>query len=95
MDNLYYTQPSDEIFAEVLAKAIEVWKDYSDENGYMTEKVSSIETLQNVKDNVMYIVAMFDLDNQKKLAEKLSKEARQAIRERMIDGGNPEYMIMF
>jgi hypothetical protein len=29
------------------------------------------------------------------LAEKLSPETRQAIRERMIDGGNEEWMIPF
>jgi len=27
------------------------------------------------------------------LAEKLSPEARQALRDRMIDGGNHEYLI--
>jgi len=43
----------------------------------------------------MYIVAMFDIFNQAKLANKLSGEARIAIKERMIDGGNPAEYIVF
>ncbi len=36
---------------------------------------------------------MFDINNQSKLAEKLNPETRQAVKDRMIDGGNsPEYI---
>jgi hypothetical protein len=38
---------------------------------------------------------MFDIDNQKLLATELSKKARKEIRERMIDGGTPEFYIVF
>jgi len=43
----------------------------------------------------MYIVAMFDVDNQTLLANRLTNETRKAIRDRMIDGGSPEYLIAF
>ena len=40
-------------------------------------------------------IPMFDINNQGNLAEKLSLETRMAIRDRMIDGGNPEFLIPF
>jgi|TARA_B110000908_G_C10217865_1_gene433712 hypothetical protein len=93
---LYYTTPSQEIFDEVKTKSIEVWKEnYSDEFGYVKEKTESIINLNNIKDNVMSIVARFDNSNQYKLATKLSVESRKAIRDRMIDGGTPQQYIMF
>ena len=93
---LYYTPPSQEIFDEVKAKAIVLWKVVDRDNdkyGYATEKIGRIKDLKNVEDNVMFIVAMFDINNQKLLAGELSEEARQAIRERMIDGGGEEYNV--
>ena len=95
---LYYTAPSDEQFNEVKEKAMELWKEVDSDNdkyGYATEKINRIKDIANVEDNFMFIVAMFDSDNQALLAEKLSAETRSAIRERMIDGGNPEFMIPF
>ncbi len=91
---LYYTPPSQEIFDEVKAKAMELWKVVDSDNdkyGYATEKIGRIKDLENVGDNLMFIVAMFDIYNQRLLANGLSEEARQAIRERMIDGGGEEY----
>ena len=95
---LYYTAPSDEIFEEVKQKSIELWTErYPEETSpfYAKEKVEGIRNLQNVSDNVMSIVARFDSQNQALLAHKLSSEARDAIRYRMIDGGNDEWMIPF
>ena len=92
---LYYTPPSDEIFEEVKEKAIEIWKGYDNTYGYQDEKVNRIKDLQNVEDNVMYIVAMFDLGNQTKLANALSHPARMAIKARMIDGGATVEALMF
>ena len=70
MEKLYYTAPSDEIFEEVKQKAIEVWSGYDNQYGYVDEKVGQIKDIKNIQDNVMFIVAMFDSNNQKKLAEK-------------------------
>ena len=87
--NLYYTAPSNEEFEEVKAKAIEIWNDYSNEFGYRDEKINQIKNLQNISDNVMYIVAMFDMNNQVALSMILSPGTRKAISDRMKAGGNP------
>lgn len=87
--SLYYTAPSDEHFEEVKAKAIEIWKTYDDTYGYATEKVERIKDIRNVSDNFMFIIAMFDHNNQSKLASMLSPECKEEVNKRMIDGGNP------
>lgn len=92
-ENYYYTAPSDEIFGEVKHEALKIWSSYEDP--YKSDKISRIENLQNVSDNLMYIVAMFDLTNQTKLAAHLSEEARTAIRERLTAGGAEEYFNPF
>ena len=95
---LYYTAPSDECFEEVKVRAMELWKEVDTDNdayGYATEKINRIKDIQNINDNFMYIVAMFDAGNQAKLAATLSEETRKQIRDRMIDGGNPPSMIPF
>lgn len=89
MDNLYYQPPTDEQFNELKAKAIEIWQTYDDTYGYATEKVDRIKDIKNVGDNFMYMVAMFDIQNQAKLSRKLSEETRLAVSQRMIAGGNP------
>ena len=95
MSKLYYTAPAEEQFNEVKEKAIEIWNTYDDTYGYATGKISRIKDTKNFQDNFMYMIAMFDSSNQRKLAEKLSVETRKAVRDRMIDGGNPEYSIIF
>ena len=92
---LYYTPPSDSQFNELKEKAIEIWSTMGDEPSYAEEKIGRIKDIKNIQDNFMYMVAMFDINNQVKLAEKLSMETRMAVRDRMIDGGNPEYLIPF
>lgn len=92
MISLYYTPPSDKIFNEVKQKAIAMWRTKDDTHGYATEKISYIEDIKNVSDNVMYIVAMFDLSNKAELANTLSPEAKAEIRNRLIDGGALEVL---
>ena len=93
---LYHTKPSNEVFDEVKQKSIKVWKDnYSDEFGYVSEKVDSIKDIPNIKDNLMFIVGKFDINNQKRLAQVLSDKSKKAIRERMLDGGISSYNIVF
>ena len=94
MAKLYYTPPSDEIFEEVRAAAIKIWQRY-DHPDYVAEKVGRIAEIRNVGDNVMYIVAMFDHENRCALASVLSGEARAAIYERMVDGGEPDHLNPF
>jgi len=98
MTQLYYTAPEDKIFNEVREKAMALWPEIDtdhDKYGYATEKINRIKGITNVSDNFMYIVAMFDIDNQSRLAENLSPEARLAVRERMIEGGQPMEYIVF
>jgi len=98
MIELYYTAPTDEVFEEVKQKAIELWPEVDiDHNkfGYATEKINQIKDIQNVSDNMMYVVAMFNFGNQRLLADKLSEESKKQIRERMIDGGTPLKYIYF
>ncbi len=92
---LYYTSPKEEQFNELKEKAIEIWNTYDNEFGYVDEKVNAIKDIKNVQDNFMYMVAMFDVTNQRKLADKLSGETKLSVRERMIDGGQPQSMIIF
>lgn len=88
MSELYYTPPSDEQFNELKEKAIQIWQDYDNTHGYVDEKVKRIKDIQNIQDNFMYVVAMFDTINQHKLANKLSQETRKSVKDRMIAGGN-------
>lgn len=93
MQRLYYTAPSEEIFNEVKEKAIIIWGRYA--SNYASEKISYITPLENIQDNVMTIIGMFDEHNQERLANMLSNETREAIRIRMIDGSMPEEYIYF
>ncbi len=95
MSKLYYTPPTEEQFNELKKEAIEIWNTYGNEYGYVDEKVNSIKNITNVQDNFMYMVAMFDVTNQRKLADRINDETKLAIRERMIDGGQPEHLIFF
>ena len=95
MKGLYYTPPKDEYFEEVKREAIKLWETYDNEFGYVDEKVNRIKDIKNIEDNFMYIVAMFDIFNQAKLAVHLSKEACKEIHDRMVDGGNEEEYIRF
>lgn len=95
---LYYTPPETELFNECKEACMELWKEVDTDNdkyGYATEKINRIKDIENVGDNFMYMVAMFDSTNQHLLAQKLGYDCRTAIRERMIDGGNPAFLIPF
>lgn len=83
MNKLYYTPPTDKIFDEVKKQSIKIWKTYDNTFGYVDEKVNSIKNMKNIKDNFMYMIAMFDLFNQLRLINNLSQDARLAIRERL------------
>ena len=81
-----------EVFEEVKKTAMEVWDIVDTDNdkyGYATEKKSRIMGINNIQDNGMYIVAMFDFGNQQLLSSLLSNEAKQEISERLIAGGTP------
>lgn len=91
----YYDAPEDKIFDELKQKATEIWSSYDDQFGYATNKINNIKDVKNIRDNFMYMVAMFDLQNQAKLSTLLSEDAKKEIRDRMLDGGNIPQNIVF
>lgn len=92
---LYYTAPSQEIFDEVKEEALNIWNTYDNTYGYASEKMNRVNSITNISDNVMTIIAMFDSSNQAKLASKLTPEARKAVADRIKDGGTPDYFNPF
>lgn len=79
----YYEAPSNEIFEEVKKEAIKIWKTYDNTYGYADEKTERIKNITNIKDNMLFIVAMFDWINQAKLLNNLSPEAKTFVTERI------------
>jgi len=77
----YDDAPSDKIFNEIKAAAIEIWQTYDDTHGYATEKINQVNYLTNFKDNWGTMIGMFDGLNQHKLLVKLSPEAQAKIKE--------------
>lgn len=92
---LYYTPPPQECFNEVKYQAMNLWSTMGDEPSYAEEKIGRIKDIENISDNFMYMVAMFDMGNQGILASKLSEQTRDEIRNRMIAGGSPLEYIVF
>lgn len=85
MSQLYYTEPLQESFEDMKSSAIEIWNQYDNTYGYVDEKVNQIKDIKNIKDNFMYIFAMFDMNNQFKLVQKLKPHTRVALRDRLFD----------
>ena len=90
MPKLYYTPPTDEQFEELKKAAIQLWSTMGSEPSYSKEKIDRIRDIANVGDNFMYMVAMFDIYNQRTLAYAISPETRKAVSDRMVDGGQPD-----
>lgn len=82
-EKLYYIAPDDAIFEEMKKCAIKVWGKYSDEFGYRSSKVKRIENLENIRDNFMYIFAMFDIRNQLEILKIASEELQEEIHARL------------
>ena len=95
MNKLYYTAPSDEVFNEVKEACIKIWNTYDDEYGYATQKINRVKHIENVSDNMMFMIAMFDMDNVLKLADLLDQEASREIKERLLAVDNWVYADLF
>lgn len=83
----YYTAPSDEIFEDIKENAIKLWSTYSNEFGYVDNKVNKIKDIQNIEDNAWFIVAMFDYSNKFKLLTMVKPETRKKLEEVLKDEG--------
>lgn len=75
----YYIPVSDNTFAEIKVNAIEIWKEYDDTYGYATEKIQKVNSLGNIGDNALTIIAMFDHFNIIKLLSRLSDRAKKEL----------------
>lgn len=75
----YMVPPTDAVFEEIKAKAIKIWQTYDDTYGYASEKIKAVHSVTNVRDNWGYIIGMFDSNNQYKLVQRLSPEARDKV----------------
>lgn len=94
MSNLYYQAPSDTAFEEMKKECIAQWHTHDNLGGYRDEKIARIKDIQNVQDNFMYMLAMFDMHGQSGVISRLSEETKSAVRERMVAGGNNEQYLM-
>jgi hypothetical protein len=63
----YYTAPSQEIFDDIKTNSIKIRNIYDNTYGYATEKINKVSSMDNIRDNTYFIIAMFDLQNQAKL----------------------------
>ena len=89
---------TDEQFEEIRENAMKLWKIVDIDNNkhrYTTIKIEQIKDIKNISDNFMYIIQMFDIQNQHKLAENLSETTRKVIRQEMKKHKTPEQLIVF
>lgn len=79
-----YDPPSQEIFDDIKENSIKIWNTYGREGGYRDEKINRIKNTENIKDNVAYLVAMFDMVNQAKLIDMVKPETAKWIRTLLV-----------
>ena len=92
---LYYVAPSDKIFEEVKKACIQVWTDFAETDSYRKEKIERVEQIKNVKDNMMFMLCLFDIPNLGKVANLLNNEALKAIRDRLESVSEEEIIEFF
>jgi len=86
MTKLYYIAPKDWIFNEVREEAIKIWLHYPDHK----EHIEHLKEMKNIKDNMMYILAEFDEDNQDILFRNVSRKTQIAISDRVKSANSEE-----
>lgn len=91
--NHYYEAPPDAAFEDMRKAAMEIWNTMGNAGGYRDEKIARIKNIANVQDNFMYIFAMFDINNQRRVVSLLDTNTIEEIRTRMEAGGNPKHLI--
>ena len=84
MTELYYTTPSDEVFNEVKEEVLKLFEIIDGMGSdYYKEKEEIITRIENVKDNMMYLISTLSENNLPKLAEALSKKAKTEVYNRL------------
>lgn len=84
----YYEAPTHPVWQHIRVNALMVWADYLKDvinKEYVREKFYRILNMENVKDNYMTIIAMFDLPNQGKLWKLLDTDVLVMLRDTFID----------
>jgi hypothetical protein len=76
-----FEKPSEEIFLEMRKIATEIWRTYSDEFGYVSQKLNYINSLENDGDNAMVFYRMFDFINKNTFKQMASREVLDYITE--------------
>jgi prolyl oligopeptidase PreP (S9A serine peptidase family) len=66
--------PSDKIFNEMKQAATQIWNTYDNQFGYVDEKMSRVNNIDNIQDNAMVFYRMFDMSNQTKFRGLVSVE---------------------
>ena len=72
--------PSQEIFNEMKSIATQIWSTYDNQYGYVTEKLSYINSINNIQDNAMVFYRMFDNNNQETFRANASNEVLEYIK---------------
>lgn len=75
----YYEAPAQHVFEDIKQAALSIWSSYDDTYGYASEKMNRIKDLENISDNAWYMVAMFDMPNQRKLLDLVQPETADLI----------------
>ena len=83
-EKLYYTAPPRAAFQDMKAACISLWCTYDDTFGYVSEKLSRIQDLENVSDNFMMMLAMFDPKNQDKIIASISPATKAEVIARLL-----------
>lgn len=86
MSSLYYTAPSEAIFEDIKAAAIKIWQTYDDQFGYASGKIERVNRVDNIQDNYMYLISMFDSTNEGILYHLVSADTRQLLNELRAEG---------
>lgn len=85
MSKLYYTAPSEQVFQDLKLAVLSVWNSKSNDGGYRDEKIAKIKEIENIRDNFMTLLGMFDIQNQRQAIEKCSEATKQEIAVRLFD----------
>lgn len=80
---LYYTPPREKEFDDLKICAMCIWNTYDNTHGYVDEKNNKLKDLKNIKDNFMYIFAMFDINNQRLVLTLVESKTKKEVLKRL------------
>jgi len=81
----YYTTPNQEVFDEVKKEVLKIFKNIAwEDSPYYREKKKEIDPINNIKDNMMTIIAKLSWNNLEKLSKRLSNKTKKEIYDRLV-----------